>query len=231
MTIPPYLFNNYKALSCQFGPFRDVQNMLYLGLIGRDIPSSQAFKAGPLNQMADLHNDARLAAPAAKGVLETTSTLPASCDTSTTNTPEMPCIASRLPRFYELPIGERLNAVAQSARLSPQEQTSMGQFGALTRELTDVFIENAVGTFSMPLGVATNFMINGQDVLVPMAVEETSVLAAASHGAKLARKGGGFITSATDPIMTGQVQLFLTEPCDWNSILVTHKQELIVSRS
>lgn len=136
-------------------------------------------------------------------------------------------ISSRLPGFYELPIGERLSTVARAANLSESDRFHLGQFGSLNGELTDVFIENAIGTFSMPLGVATNFLINGKDVLVPMAVEESSVLAAASHGAKLARLGGGFKTSATDPIMTGQIQLFLKKDCDFDTILSAKKNELI----
>ena len=134
---------------------------------------------------------------------------------------------SRLPGFYELPIGERLSLVAKASNLTDSDKHHMGHFGALNGELTDVFIENAVGTFAMPLGVATNFLINGREVLVPMAVEESSVLAAASHGAKLARVGGGFKTSATDPIMTGQIQVFLTKPCDYNEILKQNKDSLI----
>ncbi|MCX6123349.1 MAG: hydroxymethylglutaryl-CoA reductase, degradative [Proteobacteria bacterium] len=137
------------------------------------------------------------------------------------------CVASRLPRFYELPIGERLNTISQAVGLVGEEENAIAQFGGLSRELIDVFIENAVGTFSLPLGIATNFMINGVDVLVPMAVEETSVVAAASHGAKLARMSGGFKTSATDPIMTGQIQLFLTDACQWNKVLTENKQRLI----
>lgn len=136
---------------------------------------------------------------------------------------------SKISGFYELSIGERLAAISKMRRLTDSERLSLGQFGAMNGELADVFIENAIGTFALPLGIATNFLINGRDVFVPMAVEETSVLAAASHGAKLARVGGGFTTSATDPVMTGQIQLFLTEPCDWNEILNRHKEELLAA--
>ena len=92
---------------------------------------------------------------------------------------------------------------------------------------TDIFIENAVGTYSLPLGIATNFLINNKDILVPMAVEESSVLAAASHGAKLARIGGGFTTSSTEPIMTGQIQLYVPSEQNFDQILQTHKSELL----
>lgn len=118
---------------------------------------------------------------------------------------------SRLPGFYELPHSERLRVASLFAGLTEIEASPLGHFGILSPELTDVFIENAVGTFSLPLGVATNFLINDRDILIPMAVEETSVLAAASHGAKLARAGGGFTCTATDPVMTGQIQLFVDE--------------------
>jgi hydroxymethylglutaryl-CoA reductase len=137
------------------------------------------------------------------------------------------CRTSRLPGFYELPIGDRQSALANTVQLSDTDKKNLSQFGVVSRELADVFIENAIGTFALPLGIATNFLINGRDVLVPMAVEETSVLAAASHGAKLARAGGGFKTSASKPIMTGQIQVFLTDACDWNLILTDRKSDLI----
>ena len=97
---------------------------------------------------------------------------------------------SRLPGFYELPLNERLEIVKKVGGLTEVEANHLASFGSLTGNLTDIFIENAVGSIGLPLGIATNFTINGRDLLVPMAVEETSVLAAASHGAKLARAGG-----------------------------------------
>lgn len=115
---------------------------------------------------------------------------------------------SRLPGFYELGVSDRLKLISTLSKLSQEETAAIGDFGAMGAHLSEVFIENTVGSMSLPLGIATNFKINGKDVLVPMAVEETSVLAAASHGAKLARFGGGFEASSTAPIMTGQVQLF-----------------------
>lgn len=137
-------------------------------------------------------------------------------------------ISSRLPGFYELPQGERALAAQKFAGLSDHETAALQDFGALSGELTDVFIENAVGTFSLPLGLATNFLINGKNVLIPMAVEETSVLAAASHGAKLARAGGGFKAFASEPIMTGQVQIFPHQlDQDFDAILSRHKANLL----
>ena len=137
-------------------------------------------------------------------------------------------LSSRLPGFYELPLGERALLVQKFAGLSEEQTQALRSFGALSGELTDVFIENAVGTFSMPLGIATNFKVNGREVLVPMAVEETSVLAAASHGAKLARAGGGFTASATEPIMTGQVQIYpYCLDTDFDAILTERKADLL----
>lgn len=138
-----------------------------------------------------------------------------------------PDLSSRLPGFYELPIGARVDVAQKFAKLSDHDAEQLSNCGTLTPELVDVFIENGVGSYSLPLGIATNFLINGKDVLIPMAVEETSVLAAASHGAKLARAGGGFRTSSTEPVMTGQVQVFLTRVCDYENILSKHKQHLL----
>lgn len=122
--------------------------------------------------------------------------------------------SSRLPGFYELPMPERALLAAKVAGLDPKEHAALSSFGALHPEFADKFVENAVGTMALPLGVATNFRIDGQDVLVPMAVEESSVVAAASHGAKLARAGGGFRSDVDPPIMTGQIQILMPPPGD-----------------
>lgn len=135
--------------------------------------------------------------------------------------------SSRLPGFYELPVGQRLDVVQGFATLAHEERHALSQCGALTPALVDVFIENGVGTFTLPLGIATNFLINGKDILVPMAVEETSVLAAASHGAKLARAGGGFFCDSSAPIMTGQVQVFCEDPRPLEAFLQTEPHRLL----
>lgn len=138
--------------------------------------------------------------------------------------------SSRLPGFYELGISQRREIIQDMAQIDPKQSStseSFGDFSTLNAELVNVFIENGIGTMALPLGVATNFHINGRDVLVPMAVEETSVLAAASHGAKLARLGGGFITSSTAPIGTGQIQLYPLKDLDYDKILTEHTEELI----
>lgn len=119
-------------------------------------------------------------------------------------------VSSRLPGFYELPRAERLRIAQAFSNLEKEQISDLASCGALPGELVDTFIENAIGTFSLPLGVATNFLVDGHEVLVPMAVEESSVLAAASHGAKLVRAGGGFVTEVSRPVMTGQIQIYLT---------------------
>lgn len=142
-------------------------------------------------------------------------------------TKELSKLNSRLSGFYELPINMRKHIVKESIGLTDFESKSLHNFGALTPELTDIFIENAIGTYNLPLGIATNFKINKKDILIPMAVEESSVLAAASHGAKLARSGGGFKTSSTAPIMTGQIQVFTAKSGDFSNIIEKHKASLL----
>ncbi len=114
---------------------------------------------------------------------------------------------SSISGFYKLSIEERLNIVKEFAGLSDEEASVLGNTGALAPDLADRMIENVVGVMPLTLGIATNFQINGKDYLVPMAIEEPSVVAAASNSAKAVRAGGGFKASTTDPIMIGQIQL------------------------
>ncbi len=137
--------------------------------------------------------------------------------------------SSRLPGFYQLPLRERTRIAACAGELSTTETQSLENYGSIARELTDTFIENAIGTYSLPLGIATNFLINGCEYLLPMVVEETSVLAAASHAAKIVRRGGGFSSQSTEPIMTGQIQLFLKESCAFDAILTAHREQLLAT--
>jgi hydroxymethylglutaryl-CoA reductase len=97
--------------------------------------------------------------------------------------------------------------VKELADLSQEEADALLGSEALSTDRADRMIENVVGTFQLPLGIATNFQIDGRDYLVPMAVEEPSVVAGASYAARLFREGGGFTTSYTGSIMSGQIQL------------------------
>lgn len=113
--------------------------------------------------------------------------------------------SSRISGFYRWTPEKRQQWVAAWAGLSAAEAALLD--GGLTLADADRLTENVIGTFALPLSVAVNFTINGRDYLIPMAVEEPSVVAAVSHAAKLARAGGGFQAGADEPIMIGQVQL------------------------
>jgi hydroxymethylglutaryl-CoA reductase len=115
--------------------------------------------------------------------------------------------SSRIPGFYELGIDERRQRLAESAGLTPDEMAVLAAPDALPLEIADTMVENAVGTFALPFGVALNFRINGRDRLIPMVIEEPSVIAAASNAALLARAGGGFVAEADPGAMIGQIQL------------------------
>lgn len=110
--------------------------------------------------------------------------------------------SSRLEGFYRLTISERQRRL----ELTENEIAAL-TIGGLSPDLANRLIENVVGIHGLPLGIATNFQINGRDYLIPMAIEEPSVVAAASHAAKLVRNAGGFTASADAPLMIGQVQV------------------------
>ena len=112
---------------------------------------------------------------------------------------------SRIPEYYTFDPAERLSILADRASLDDDQQTAIAE--PADRAQLDGISENVVGSVSLPLSVATNFQIDGEDRLVPMATEESSVVAAASHGARMVREGGGFTTSTTGPYMIGQVQV------------------------
>ena len=114
---------------------------------------------------------------------------------------------SRLPNFRALTPAQRLEHIARAASLASDEAALLARPDALGIDRANGMIENVIGTFELPLGVAGNFVVNGREYLVPMAVEEPSVVAAASFMAKLAREGGGFEASSTGPLMRAQVQV------------------------
>ncbi len=117
-----------------------------------------------------------------------------------------PPLSSRLSGFFKLDIAARRAAVSRVTALDAESFTSIDT-GALGLESADNLIENVVGTHELPFAIATNFVINGRDFLVPMVVEEASVVAAASNAAKMIRAGGGFIAHADPPWMIAQIQL------------------------
>ncbi len=114
---------------------------------------------------------------------------------------------SLISGFYKLSLRERLVAVKEFAGLTSEEVGLLENTGSLPFETADRMVENVVGVMPIPLGIGVNFLINGRDYLIPMAIEEPSVIAAASYAAKMVRDGGGFHTSSTSPVMIGQVQV------------------------
>ncbi len=135
---------------------------------------------------------------------------------------------SRIPGFYKLPIEERVKIIKEFANLTDEEVELLKKVGALDFKIADIMIENVVGTFPIPLGIATNFLINGKEYLVPMAIEESSVVAAASNAAKLCRAGGGITSIATESIMIGQVQLTkVKDPYGAKVKILEHKDEIL----
>jgi hydroxymethylglutaryl-CoA reductase len=135
---------------------------------------------------------------------------------------------SHLPGFYNLTLEERLRLLAGNGHLTPDELAALSGAAGLTPEQADHMVENAAGVYALPLGIALNFIVNGRDVLVPMVIEEPSVVAGASFMAKLARAGGGFIAQADSPVMIGQIQVL--DVADVNAArlaLLEHKAQLL----
>lgn len=115
--------------------------------------------------------------------------------------------SSEFSGFYKLSVSNRVKYVKEFASLTDEDEALMRQTGPLSLDLANRMIENVITVLPVPLGIATNFLINGQDRLVPMAIEEPSVVAAASNAARMARSRGGFSTNSTEPIMIGQIQI------------------------
>jgi hydroxymethylglutaryl-CoA reductase len=136
---------------------------------------------------------------------------------------------SRIPGFYNLPVSERTQRLGEAAGLDAASLVALSGVGGLERSLADHMIENVVGTYSLPLGVALNFVVNGREVLVPMVIEEPSVVAGASYMAKLALAAGGFRASASAPEMIGQMQLLDLVDLDAAAAAIEKaKKELLV---
>ena len=136
--------------------------------------------------------------------------------------------SSQLAGFYNLSPAERLRVLKEFASLSDEETQALLMTGSLDIRLANRMIENVVGVMPVTLGIATNFLINGRDYLIPMAIEEPSVVAAASNAAKMARPKGGFTASSTQPVMIGQVQLLdVPDPHGARMSLLSAKEEIL----
>ncbi len=131
-------------------------------------------------------------------------------------------------KFYELPRPDRLKRLSEESGLSLDELIALDGIHGLTPEQADHMVENSVGVFSLPLGIARNFIINGRDVLIPMAIEEPSVIAGASFMARLAQAGGGFHAETTPPEMIGQLQVLdLNNLAEAKEKILSHRDELL----
>jgi len=135
---------------------------------------------------------------------------------------------SRLPGFYKLTPTERVARAAEATGLSANDLAALTPDGGLQVPQADTMIENVVGVYGLPLGIATNLTVNGRDVLVPMAVEEPSVVAGLSYAARMVRAGGGFHADADEPVMIGQMQVLgLTDLAAARLRLLAAREELL----
>ncbi|HEX7393970.1 MAG TPA: 3-hydroxy-3-methylglutaryl-CoA reductase, partial [Anaerolineaceae bacterium] len=134
--------------------------------------------------------------------------------------------------FYNLTLAERLQRIGEQAGLSTEELAALSGAAGLQPEQAEAMVENVVGVYALPLGIAQNFVVNGREVLVPMVIEEPSVVAGASFMARLAKSGGGFFAQATAPEMIGQLQILDTvNPHEARLRLLEKKAELLAEAS
>ncbi|MEC4721281.1 hydroxymethylglutaryl-CoA reductase, degradative [Noviherbaspirillum sp. CPCC 100848] len=137
-------------------------------------------------------------------------------------------IDSRLPNFRGLTPEQRVEHIARAANLTQEEIALIAKPGALSVDRANGMIENVIGTFELPFGVAGNFEVNGRDYLIPMVVEEPSVVAAASFMAKLVRECGGFEASSTGPLMRAQVQVLgISDPYGARQALLKRRDDIL----
>jgi hydroxymethylglutaryl-CoA reductase len=135
---------------------------------------------------------------------------------------------SRIPGFYRLSIEERLNIIAEERNLNEEEKSLLLGETRFPINIADAMIENTIGLLPIPVGVATYFKINGKDILIPMATEEPSVVAAASNAAKAAYTKGGFFTSFSGSIMRGQIQVLdVSDPYSAKARIFENKSEIL----
>ncbi|MEO1164182.1 MAG: hydroxymethylglutaryl-CoA reductase, degradative [Chloroflexota bacterium] len=136
---------------------------------------------------------------------------------------------SRLSGFYKKSLGERLAILAEWADLTAEEADAIKGTLGLSLDQASHMIENTVGMYSLPMGIGTNFFINNKEYLVPMVVEEPSVVAAVSNAAKMFRSGGGFISHSDKPLMIGQIQVLdIPNPQQAQQDILAHKQKLLL---
>jgi hydroxymethylglutaryl-CoA reductase len=137
-------------------------------------------------------------------------------------------VNSAISGFYRLSIAERRDILKRELNLTDDEMRLIANMGSLEEGIADRMIENVVSEMEVPIGIAMNFLINGKDYLVPMAIEEPSVVAAASNAARMARVKGGFKSISSDPLMIGQIELSgIPDPFGAKFRILERKEELI----
>ena len=136
-----------------------------------------------------------------------------------------------MPGFYKLPMEERLRIVAEWAGLSEEEVRLLSNFGNLDPKIADAMIENVIGGMTYPFAIAPNFRINGKDYLIPMVIEETSVVAAASNAAKMLREGDGIIAKAGPQYMIGQIHLVKVDAPRYKAMKILEKKAEILEHA
>jgi len=139
--------------------------------------------------------------------------------------------SSRIPGFYNLGLEQRLAEIARRADLTPEEAAALSSAVGLSAAQADHMTENVVGVYALPLGIGLNFQINGRDVLVPMVIEEPSVVAGASFMAKLARLGGGFSAHTTAPEMIAQIQILDVDDLPSRRLAILEAKEALLAEA
>lgn len=135
---------------------------------------------------------------------------------------------SEISGFYKLSVPERLEILRKFSELTEEEIQTLSITGSLSPDLANRLIENVVSTLELPVGIAPNFRINGKDYLIPMAIEEASVVAACSNAARIARASGGFTSESSEPVMIGQIQI--TSYKNYESLrksILDHEKEIL----
>jgi hydroxymethylglutaryl-CoA reductase len=135
---------------------------------------------------------------------------------------------SRIPGFHKVTIQERRDLVVDTTGVESSDIERALRAGGLDPETADKFVENVLGVYALPYGIALNVRVNGRDHVVPMVIEEPSVVAAASNAAKMVREGGGFVAEADAPLMIAQVQLYeVRDAARAAASLVEHTDEIV----
>ncbi len=139
-------------------------------------------------------------------------------------------LKSKISGFYKNCIEDRQSIIQELTKLTDKELKILKNYGYFTSEQLDSFIENTIGSYQLPIGIATNFLINNKEYLIPMVTEEPSIIAAASNAARFARKYGGFKCEPVESIMIGQIQISKINSSEINTIsdfIIKNKEELL----